>query len=140
MNLRDIKESQLLDALPHGSGIDGVWSFDRLKNGNIRCHNSYHMMNDVGMYDGWQDFTVTLFAHPHAELNKLSGPCAGQWQIVHLPGDIDCVVTLSTWTYRARSLDLRNYLSECVQYSLSDAGILSEIPHLVAVPLAMVKS
>jgi hypothetical protein len=49
----------LLDVLPHGSGIDSDWHFE--DNGNyIKCHNSYHRMNDVGMYDGWIGFSIYI--------------------------------------------------------------------------------
>ena len=56
----------LLDLLPHGSGIDGEWCFDSkgLKHPDreivLRC--AYHSMNDVGMYDGWTHFKVTIRA------------------------------------------------------------------------------
>jgi len=52
----------LLNQLPHGSGIDGDWKieYDKTKNDNIVLSNSYHVMNEVGFYDGWIDFTVIV--------------------------------------------------------------------------------
>lgn len=60
--LATIDDDTLIDLLPHGSGIDHSWSIDRLKNGHIVCRNSYHGMDENGYYDGWQDFSVKLFA------------------------------------------------------------------------------
>lgn len=52
-----------VDALPHGSGIDYEWAGHMPKNGRyVYFSNSYHVMNDNGMYDGWQDFSIVLSA------------------------------------------------------------------------------
>jgi len=53
---------KLLDFLPHGSGIDEDWtiSIDRSNSERIVLSNSFHVMNEVGFYDGWIDFTVTI--------------------------------------------------------------------------------
>lgn len=53
---------QLIDCLPHGSGIDGTTEVDfRKSNHNlIVIHSSFHCMNPDGYYDGWVDFTVTV--------------------------------------------------------------------------------
>jgi hypothetical protein len=47
--------------LPSGSGIDsGVeLDMDRSKPNRLVFAVPYHAMNDVGMYDGWRDLTVT---------------------------------------------------------------------------------
>lgn len=53
---------QLLDALPHGSGIDGEWRIEpeNCSDSVITLFCSYHHMNDGGYYDGWTDFTVKI--------------------------------------------------------------------------------
>jgi len=51
--------SALLDVLPHGSGIDGDWSFDYTDK-RIYVSNSYHRMDENGYYCGWIDFTVII--------------------------------------------------------------------------------
>lgn len=53
---------KMLDLLPHGSGIDGDWAFDFVKSGDDKVifYNSFHAMDENGMYDGWIDFTVTI--------------------------------------------------------------------------------
>ena len=43
-----------VDNLPHGSGIDGNWTKD---SPYVYC-NSYHVMDSLGSYCGWLDFTV----------------------------------------------------------------------------------
>ena len=49
----------LLDHLPHGSGIDCEWDFE-IDKGNLICSNSYHVMNDNGMYNGYIDFKLII--------------------------------------------------------------------------------
>lgn len=49
----------LLDNLPHGSGIDDKWSFQICRN-SVRLYNAYHCMNDGGYYDGWAYFVVII--------------------------------------------------------------------------------
>ena len=53
---------ELLEELPHGSGIDGDWKYDFItSNGEkIVLFNSYHCMDEMGGYDGWVNFTVTI--------------------------------------------------------------------------------
>ena len=48
--------------LPHGSGIDGQTTVDIEKSGRSRIilYSEYHAMNEVGFYDGWIDFKVTV--------------------------------------------------------------------------------
>lgn len=49
------------DILPSGSGIDSGCRIDRASTDEkIIILSSVHMMNDVGMYDSWQDFKVTI--------------------------------------------------------------------------------
>ena len=57
----DELETTLTDILPHGSGIDAAWRIERKKNGSIVASSSYHGMNENGFYDGWQDFSVTIY-------------------------------------------------------------------------------
>ena len=55
---REIVENNLLELLPHGSGIDCKWDFVWLKNGKLICKNSYHCMTEEGYYDGFADFSI----------------------------------------------------------------------------------
>lgn len=48
------------EALPHGSGIDGTWSYGFLQDKYYTFSNSFHCMNDNGYYDGWQNFTLKV--------------------------------------------------------------------------------
>ena len=117
MQLDDITEERLLDILPHGSGIDCDWTFDRCQNGTIRCRNSYHVMDEHGSYCGYYDFTVHIFAHKSDERRELIGLCAGQVQIVHRKGDIDFRIT-SRMRERGNTYGLRDYLNESIGYAL----------------------
>jgi len=58
---------QLIDMLPHGSGIDGKTELllDECKPYDkpvkrIVIASSYHAMNDDGYYDGWYDFKLII--------------------------------------------------------------------------------
>lgn len=53
---------QLIDNLPHGSGIDTDWKLevDDCSAAQIVFYASFHHMNENGMYDGWTDFTVRV--------------------------------------------------------------------------------
>ena len=48
--------------LPHGSGLDGTWrlAYDKSNENRVVLYMEYHAMNEVGFYDGWIDFSVTL--------------------------------------------------------------------------------
>jgi hypothetical protein len=49
----------LMNALPHGSGIDSNWTIDAGTK-SVRLHNSYHCMDENGFYDGWVHFIVSI--------------------------------------------------------------------------------
>lgn len=122
--LAKLADEQIINALPHGSGIDCTWQIERGVS-CIWCFNSYHLMNDGGYYDGWQDFSVKLFAHKSEKLQPLTGPCAGKVQVVHRKGDIDFQFSLRGGRVRRNSaLGLCDYLAEIIEYALSEAGII----------------
>jgi hypothetical protein len=52
----------LVDCLPHGSGIDGKTTvdFDRSTAEKLVLTSSYHHMDEMGGYDGWTSFTVVV--------------------------------------------------------------------------------
>lgn len=52
-------EQLLKDNLPHGSGIDCDWKIQVLKNGTIKCFNSFTCYSE-GMIDGHQDFYLVV--------------------------------------------------------------------------------
>lgn len=112
-----ISEDNLLDLLPHGSGIDASWEIDTHKNGNITAKNSFHSMNDTGMYDGWMNFTVRIFRVKKNKLNKLKGPSEGKYQIVAKKGDIDFTVSCCE-SRKASFYDLKNYLNDTLDTHL----------------------
>ena len=68
----------LLEALPHGSGIDCKWGFD-ITNKAIYCRNSYHVMNDGGYYDGYIDFAVIIKTSHRTINSKLSYTISGRF-------------------------------------------------------------
>jgi len=79
---------KLADILPHGSGIDGGWTIEVRRNGDVCCHGEYHAMNENGMYDGWRNFRFTLAQCKQNVYQPLSGPCAGQWQVTKVKGRV----------------------------------------------------
>lgn len=48
--------------LPHGCGFDsGIkFSFDKSKEDRLVFSGAYHVMNEVGYYDGWIDFEIVV--------------------------------------------------------------------------------
>lgn len=57
-SIRDLMD----EYLPHGSGIDGqnTIDYDKSNGDRIVLGVSFHHMNDVGMYDGWTEHTITV--------------------------------------------------------------------------------
>jgi hypothetical protein len=53
---------QLEKLLPSGSGIDCKWKITD-KGSYFKCENSYHVMNDIGNYVGYIDFSVIIIKH-----------------------------------------------------------------------------
>ena len=55
---------ELLRELPHGSGLDGGWSFDGWKsNSNLLIfHTVFHSINENGYYDRYIEFTLKVKA------------------------------------------------------------------------------
>ena len=51
---------EMLEHLPHGSGIDADLSATIVSDDHVEVVLPYHKMNEVGMYDGWIDFFVTI--------------------------------------------------------------------------------
>jgi hypothetical protein len=60
MFMNDIK--QLIESLPHGSGIDSTTNFSYLssKEDKLIITSGYHHMDNNGYYDGWTDFKIIL--------------------------------------------------------------------------------
>lgn len=112
----------LLDALPHGSGIDCTWDVEVLKNGNVVFRNSYHGMDEGGYYDGWQDFSVVIFCHQRDVLNPLRDGVTTQ--VLYRKGDLDFRLEFNGGTTRKSwAYGLKDYLYETIGYALSEAGI-----------------
>jgi hypothetical protein len=51
-------ERAVIEALPHGSGIDYNWHCEKNTAGKIVAHNAYHGMDDNGFYCFVADFSV----------------------------------------------------------------------------------
>lgn len=112
-----ITEEKLLELLPTGNGINSDWEITEHKNGNVTAKNSFHAMDEAGFYDGYMPFTVRIFQVTETRINKLKGPCEGQYQIVAKKGDID--FSLSCNDNRQRSfIGLGDSLTDLLQNSL----------------------
>lgn len=133
MKITDITESQLIEALPHGSGIDCSWQFEfwgmeswENNRKRIVCENSFHLMDEHGFYGGWQDFRVVIFECRTDKFNPLRGPMEGKAQVLQRKGDIDFRVEFPGGLSRKNlAYGLRDYLEETIHYSLSECGILT---------------
>lgn len=97
------RNADIIDALPHGSGIDCDWVIDVTKQ-SIRMSNSYHCMDDNGFYCGYADFTVIIPLSVRAN----------HWQDyfkLQFHGDDS--------QYLNRKHGLREFLEEQISYALS---------------------
>jgi len=70
-SLRDAET--ILDALPHGSGINGNWHVAQLssKRRRYHCGNTFYAMNDVGMYCHSYNFYTVVDVLPDGQLEFL---------------------------------------------------------------------
>jgi len=130
MNAQELKTKSILESLPHGSGIDCDWTTKERKNGNLEFSNSFHRMDEMGGYDGWQDFTVIFYRHKADRLNDLSGPLDGCVQIVHRKGDWDFRVEFNgPVSKRNSAYGLKDYLEETLAQCLDShyIGVRSDI-------------
>lgn len=52
----------VLNHVPSGGGFDAgtTLDFDKSDDRRLVFHTAFHHMNDVGMYDGWSEHTVTI--------------------------------------------------------------------------------
>ena len=125
--IADYVENVVIPALPHGSGIDAKWEYRVLKNGNVELSCGFHGMDENGFYDGWQDFKVKLFRYNKDKLHQLNN---GKRQILFRAGNWDCSVHLSGYRNsrnRSWGYGLLDYLSETIQYALSDAKVIDRM-------------
>ena len=84
--------------LCHGSGIDYSWSGHEDKN-NIILRNSFHVMNDNGMYCAVCDFSVII---PKNDILNIS---------------VKCHSNRYWWNYTS----LGEYLPDTIHFSLCDS-------------------
>ena len=52
----------ILEALPHGSGINGKWDINILDK-KIVCSNFYHVMNSNGYYTHYINFKINIYTN-----------------------------------------------------------------------------
>jgi len=103
----------LADVLPHGSGIDGDWFLDVVRNGDVIVTGDYHRLNENGYYDGWTKFHARIYRAKKTTQHALTGLREGQFQTVEHKGRI----YLSD--VRGAGTDLNEYLREVLSESLS---------------------
>lgn len=114
----------VLDALPHGSGIDCEWTFEVVHADFVIFRNSYHMMNEHGMYDGWCDFWIKVKRVRQRKGNYLKGPSAGMVQILAEKGDWDWQLYLDKDAgRRSIAYGLKDYLQDTIHYALEGLGL-----------------
>lgn len=98
---------ELPEELPHGSGIDADWVIEGHTH-HITCRNSFHCMDQNGMYEGWQDFSVIL---KKGKSHQPDGSIFLYTDVtVHFHGN----------QYLAQKHQLRDYLADTIAYALTD--------------------
>lgn len=119
--------------LSHGSGIDCDWTGYTTKNGDyVYITNSYHCMDDVGYYDGYQDFSIVILKTDFLRLvdfyNKYS-------VYQHVPSKngykdlfnavlemirCDFKLQFNNGQYKADRYMLRDYLEDTIVWNLEE--------------------
>ena len=101
-SIEDYIINELKAKLPHGSGINGDWTISfNWKKDQIHCKNSFHCMNECGMYDGYADFTLSIpFNSTENEFSIVFNGKQSQ--------------------YKNRKYGLREYLEDTFHYWLED--------------------
>jgi len=130
-----VQPEELLEELPHGSGIDLPWGYSIRGAGTlreeVRFMNAFHLMNEHGGYVSWQDFTLVIH---RLRVNQVSVVRAipGPVVCIHgLAGDIDFRIEFNGGErHHTRASDLRGYLEETFAHFLGDHDILSPSRHL----------
>lgn len=93
----NINEDNVLEMLPHGSGIDCKWEVEEFKP-SLVCRNSYHVMNEHGFYDGYIDFSVRISRHE--------------------PLDFEVYFRTSSGRRYAKKNGLKDYLEDTIYWSI----------------------
>ena len=73
---------ELLQELPHGSGLDYTWNYDFSKSNQDKMVllMNFHAMNQDGYYDGIIDFKVTITASLTNDINMVITGNFGKYQ------------------------------------------------------------
>lgn len=120
--LSDEEVKQVLEVLPHGSGIDGRWQHVVVGNRDkFTC--SIHCMDENGYYDGWQDFAVTIWRHQKDVLNPLRGAMEGKTQVVYKAGDRDFKITFGEPRREKYIWSWKEPLYDMIGHELGKLGI-----------------
>jgi len=62
MDKHEDRLTELINMLPHGSGIDGETklNYDKSRAKQIVIDSGYHFMDENGFYDGWYMFSIII--------------------------------------------------------------------------------
>lgn len=125
----DDKYMEFAGGLPHGSGIDLDWNVSET-NQYVYFGNSYHCMDDNGMYDGWQDFSIrierVLFDH-YADAVKKANTYKYEPAVETAKERVNVLFGIMAENFAlkfnngdrlARKYFLRDYLEDAVNWSI----------------------
>jgi DNA-binding ferritin-like protein (Dps family) len=103
-----LDKNELIDLLPHGSGINRKWTIQVLKNGKILASNYYEAMNECGMYCHTYDFTAKI---------SYSEQTGYYLEKINFHGQKE---------YSCCGYDLKSYLDELIYTSVRDYSELDQ--------------
>jgi len=93
------QEQDIIENLPHGSGINCDWHIEKNTRGKIVAHNSYQVMSEHGFYIGYADFSIRWMPGQEKEFRLMFHSQRAQ--------------------YLARYYGLREYLDDTFYHSLT---------------------
>lgn len=106
-------EKSMLEFLPNGSGIDCKYEFEYFDK-KVKIINSWHIMDDMGGYRGFIDFTVSIPIE-----NILNEDI--EFDIETVKNDFKITFqTNSNGYYWINKIDLRTYLNDTYYQSFDD--------------------
>lgn len=94
--------SALVNALPHGSGLDGDYAVSVSRHGNVNIRTEFHLMDGNGSYCGWVPVNVRIYRERQEQRHPLNSP--GFYQVLSRKGDLGMTVRAGH--------DLGEYLSD----------------------------
>ena len=96
----------VLRNLPHGSGIDAEWKYV-IQQRCYRFENSFHVMNENGYYEGWQDFALIVPKSDWEQATVVFPAPRNERRVRQIQGNLEEILSNCIWSIKK---DLKVFL------------------------------